>query len=69
MLNCSAAAVLLIQVHNKIKNYSWWEAINVIEKCEKKPAEGCSFLRSYRVASCSFIKYKTASQVFFHDLQ
>ena len=31
----------------------------------KKPAEVCSFLRSYRVAACSFTKTKTPSEVFF----
>ena len=31
----------------------------------KKPAEECFFLRSYRVADCSFTKNKTPSQVFF----
>ena len=34
----------------------------------KKPAKDCSFLKSYRVATCSFTKNKTLSQVFFHDL-
>ena len=34
----------------------------------KKPAKGCSFLKSYRVAACSFTKNRTLSQVFFHDL-
>ena len=58
MPNRGAVAVLLIQVHHKIKSY------NV-----KKPAEECSFLRSYRVAACSFTKNKTPSQMCFHGLQ
>ena len=32
----------------------------------KKPAEECSFLRSYLVATCSFTKNATPWQVFFH---
>ena len=30
-----ASAVLLIQVHHKIKNYLLWEAVNISAKCEK----------------------------------
>ena len=35
---------------------------------EKKPAEECSFLTSYKETTCTFIKYETPSQVFFHGL-
>ena len=35
MPNCSAAAVLLIQVHHKIKNFLSWGAINIIAKMWK----------------------------------
>ena len=31
-------------------------------------AEKCSFLRSYLVATCSFTKNKTPSQMFFHGV-
>ena len=31
----------------------------------EKPAEECSFLRSYLVVACSFTKNKTPSQVLF----
>ena len=37
-------------------------------KCEK-PADEFSFLRSYRVVTCSFTKKKIPSPIFFHGLQ
>ena len=56
-------------VHHKIKNYLWWMSHQYHCKMWKKPAEECSFLRSYLVATCSFAKSKTPSQVIFHGLQ
>ena len=67
MPNCSSAAVLLMQVHHKIKIICDEEPSISLENV-KNPAEECSYLRSYRVAACSFIKYKTLSLVFFHSL-
>ena len=47
------------------KNYLWWEGINIICRIWKKLAEECSFLKSYRVATCSFTKNKTPLQMLF----
>ena len=60
MPNCGAAAVLLIQVHHKIKNYLRWRNQKYYWKMWKIPAEECYFLKS-----CSFTIIKTPSQVFF----
>ena len=68
MPNCSDVAVMLIQVHYKIKNYFLCEAINIIQNV-KSLLTSVLFLRSYRVTTCSFTKYKTPPQVFFHSLQ
>ena len=68
MPNCVTVAVLLIQVHHKIKNSLRWGVINIIAECEKTCRQ-CPILRSYLVAACSFSKNETLSQLFFHSLQ
>ena len=52
------ATVLLIQMHHKTKIYLWWWSIH-------KTCQRVLFLRSYRVAVCSFIKNKTPLEGFF----
>ena len=46
MPDCSAVAVLLIQLHHRIKNYFWWWAINIIVKCGKT-CQGVFFFNSF----------------------
>ena len=63
MPNCGAVAVLLIQVHHKIKIICDKESSISLQN-EKKPSEECSLLRSYRVVGCNFSKKDSFKGVF-----
>ena len=69
MLNCGAAAALLIQGHMTKLKIVCDEESSISLQNVKKPAQEHTFIRSYRVANCSFTKNKTPSQVYFHGLQ